>query len=203
VIAGIVIIPAVGALIAAGSSDGVDIDIDEDCLTSLPDIYAIDDCAAFAADYAGGTVKRVASLQNANDQGSCVAKPILGDEHLQGLPLVLVEPVRPAPADRGAFGRLRPLPSGGFNRSWQHLTEPIGGCFEVQCFSGSLIEAQGNGVELSLRDICQVSVSREVLPEKTVGIFVATALPRATRIAEVNLMGWTPPDGIYVPEWRC
>jgi 3-phenylpropionate/trans-cinnamate dioxygenase ferredoxin reductase subunit len=81
VIVGIGIVPAVGALIAAGASGGNGVDVDEYCRTSLPDVYAIGDCAAFAADYAGGTVMRVESVQNANDQATCVAKAILGDEH--------------------------------------------------------------------------------------------------------------------------
>jgi 3-phenylpropionate/trans-cinnamate dioxygenase ferredoxin reductase subunit len=80
VIVGIGIVPAVGALIAAGASGGNGVDIDEYCRTSLPDVYAIGDCAAFAADYAGGTVMRVESVQNANDQATCVARAILGDE---------------------------------------------------------------------------------------------------------------------------
>ena len=80
VIVGIGIVPAVGALIAAGASGGNGVDIDEYCRTSLPDVYAIGDCAAFAVDYAGGTVMRVESVQNANDQATCVAKGILGDE---------------------------------------------------------------------------------------------------------------------------
>jgi len=80
VIVGIGIVPAVGALIAAGAAGGNGVDVDEYCRTSLPDIYAIGDCAAFAADYAGGTVMRVESVQNANDQATCVAKAILGDE---------------------------------------------------------------------------------------------------------------------------
>jgi 3-phenylpropionate/trans-cinnamate dioxygenase ferredoxin reductase subunit len=81
VIVGIGIVPAVGALIAAGATGGNGVDIDAYCRTSLPDIYAIGDCAAFAADYAGGTVMRVESVQNANDQATCVAKAICGDEH--------------------------------------------------------------------------------------------------------------------------
>ena len=79
VIVGIGIVPSVGALIAAGASGGNGVDIDEYCRTSLPDVYAIGDCAAFAADYAEGTVMRVESVQNANDQATCVAKAICGD----------------------------------------------------------------------------------------------------------------------------
>ncbi len=80
VIVGIGIIAAVAPLISAGAAGGAGVDIDEFCRTSLPDIYAIGDCAAFACDYAEGTVMRVESVQNANDQGSCVAKAICGDE---------------------------------------------------------------------------------------------------------------------------
>jgi 3-phenylpropionate/trans-cinnamate dioxygenase ferredoxin reductase subunit len=79
VIVGIGIVPAVGPLIMAGAAGANGVDVDEFCRTSLPDIYAIGDCAAFACDYAGGTVMRVESVQNANDQATCVAKAICGD----------------------------------------------------------------------------------------------------------------------------
>ena len=79
VIVGIGIVPAVGPLIAAGAAGGNGVDIDELCRTSLPDVYAIGDCAAFACDYAEGTVMRVESVQNANDQATCVAKAICGE----------------------------------------------------------------------------------------------------------------------------
>jgi 3-phenylpropionate/trans-cinnamate dioxygenase ferredoxin reductase subunit len=79
VIVGIGIVPAVAPLIAAGAAGGNGVDIDEYCRTSLPDIYAIGDCAAFACDYADGTVMRVESVQNANDMATCVAKRICGD----------------------------------------------------------------------------------------------------------------------------
>jgi 3-phenylpropionate/trans-cinnamate dioxygenase ferredoxin reductase subunit len=80
VIVGIGIVAAVGPLIVAGAAGGNGIDVDEFCRTSLPDIYAVGDCAAFACDYAGGTVMRVESVQNANDQATCVAKAICGEE---------------------------------------------------------------------------------------------------------------------------
>ena len=79
VIVGIGIVAAVGPLIAAGAAGGNGVDVDEYCRTSLPDVYAIGDCAAFACDYADGTVMRVESVQNANDQATCVAKAICGD----------------------------------------------------------------------------------------------------------------------------
>jgi 3-phenylpropionate/trans-cinnamate dioxygenase ferredoxin reductase subunit len=80
VIVGIGIIPAVGPLILAGAAGANGIDVDEFCRTSLPDVYAVGDCAAFACDFAEGAVMRVESVQNANDQASCVAKHILGED---------------------------------------------------------------------------------------------------------------------------
>jgi 3-phenylpropionate/trans-cinnamate dioxygenase ferredoxin reductase subunit len=80
VIVGIGIVPAVGPLIVAGASGANGVDVDEFCRTTLPDVWAIGDCAAFACDYAGGNVMRVESVQNANDMATCVAKAICGDE---------------------------------------------------------------------------------------------------------------------------
>jgi 3-phenylpropionate/trans-cinnamate dioxygenase ferredoxin reductase subunit len=79
VIVGIGIVPAVAPLLAAGAEGGNGVAIDDHCRTSLPDIYAIGDCALFAAEYADDFVMRVESVQNANDQGTCVAKAICGD----------------------------------------------------------------------------------------------------------------------------
>lgn len=78
VIVGIGITPAVGPLIEAGAlaSDGVD--VDELCRTSLPDIFAIGDCAAHANRFAGGSRIRLESVQNATDQGNVVARLIVG-----------------------------------------------------------------------------------------------------------------------------
>jgi 3-phenylpropionate/trans-cinnamate dioxygenase ferredoxin reductase subunit len=82
VIVGIGIVPAVAPLMAAGAQGGNGVSVDEFCRTSLPDVYAVGDCAAFACAFAQDTLMRVESVQNANDQASCVAKHILG----QGVP---------------------------------------------------------------------------------------------------------------------
>ena len=79
VIVGIGIIPAVGPLLAAGAAGGNGADVDEFCRTSLPDVYAIGDCAAHANRFADGAVIRLESVQNANDQAACVARAITGD----------------------------------------------------------------------------------------------------------------------------
>lgn len=79
VIVGIGIIPAVGPLLSAGAAGGAGVDVDEFCRTSLSDIFAIGDCAAHANAFAGGTIMRVESVQNANDMANAVAKSIMGD----------------------------------------------------------------------------------------------------------------------------
>jgi 3-phenylpropionate/trans-cinnamate dioxygenase ferredoxin reductase subunit len=78
VIVGIGIIPCVGPLLSAGAAGGNGVDVDEFCRTSLPDVYAIGDCAAHANDFADGAVIRLESVQNANDQGTTAAKAICG-----------------------------------------------------------------------------------------------------------------------------
>lgn len=79
-IVGIGIIPSVGALLTAGAAGGGGVDVDKYCRTSLPDIFAIGDCAAHANDFAGGAVMRVESVQNANDMANAVAKTIAGEQ---------------------------------------------------------------------------------------------------------------------------
>jgi 3-phenylpropionate/trans-cinnamate dioxygenase ferredoxin reductase subunit len=54
VIVGIGIIPAVAPLIEAGANGSNGVEVDEFCRTSLPHIYAVGDCAAFACDFAEG-----------------------------------------------------------------------------------------------------------------------------------------------------
>ncbi|MBB4614701.1 NAD(P)/FAD-dependent oxidoreductase [Novosphingobium taihuense] len=78
VIVGIGIIPCVGPLLVAGAAGGNGVDVDEFCRTSLPDVYAIGDCAAHANDFVDGAVIRLESVQNANDQATTAAKDICG-----------------------------------------------------------------------------------------------------------------------------
>ena len=79
VVVGIGVIPAVGPLIVAGAAGGNGVDVDEFCRTSLPDVYAIGDCAAHSNHFADGAVIRLESVQNANDMATLVAKAICGD----------------------------------------------------------------------------------------------------------------------------
>jgi 3-phenylpropionate/trans-cinnamate dioxygenase ferredoxin reductase subunit len=78
VIVGIGIIPAVAPLLAAGARGGNGVDVDAQCRTSLPDVFAIGDCAAHHNAHAEGALVRVESVQNANDMGTTVAAEIIG-----------------------------------------------------------------------------------------------------------------------------
>ncbi|HWW64119.1 MAG TPA: FAD-dependent oxidoreductase [Sphingomonadaceae bacterium] len=80
VIVGIGILPAVEPLLAAGAQGGNGVDVDAQCRTSLPDIYAIGDCAAHANPFADGVKIRLESVQNANDQATTAAKAIMGQD---------------------------------------------------------------------------------------------------------------------------
>ena len=78
VIVGIGILPAVEPLLAAGAAGSNGVDVDEHCRTSLPDIYAVGDCAAHENRFAGGATIRLESVQNANDQATTAARHIAG-----------------------------------------------------------------------------------------------------------------------------
>ncbi|BAV64269.1 NAD(P)/FAD-dependent oxidoreductase [Sphingobium cloacae] len=80
VIVGIGIVPETGPLIAAGAVGGNGVDVDEYCRTSLPDVYAVGDCAAHANRFARGAQLRLESVQNANDQAKTAVAHIMGKE---------------------------------------------------------------------------------------------------------------------------
>lgn len=80
VIVGIGIVPAVEPLIAAAAEGGNGVAVDHQCRTSLPDIFAIGDCALHANRFADDMPIRLESVQNANDQATLVAKTIMGQE---------------------------------------------------------------------------------------------------------------------------
>ena len=84
VIVGIGILPAVQPLLDAGASGGAvgtpgGVWVDDQCRTSLPDIFAIGDCALHANSFAGGAEIRLESVQNAADMAATVARAITGD----------------------------------------------------------------------------------------------------------------------------
>ncbi|MCI0148850.1 FAD-dependent oxidoreductase [Paraburkholderia sediminicola] len=81
-IVGIGVVPAVEPLIAAGAKGANGVEVDEQCRTSLPDVFAVGDCALHSNGFAGGAMVRLESVQNANDQAIVVSKV------LRGLPAV-------------------------------------------------------------------------------------------------------------------
>ena len=79
---GIGIAPAVAPLIDAGAHSGNGVRVDGQCRTSLPDVFAIGDCAEQRNRFAQNAWIRLESVQNANDQASIVAKAICGAEDI-------------------------------------------------------------------------------------------------------------------------
>ena len=78
VIVGIGIDAAVEPLLAAGAEGANGADVDAFCRTSLPDVYAIGDCAAHDNLHAGGLRVRLESVQNAHDMAATAARAIMG-----------------------------------------------------------------------------------------------------------------------------
>ena len=77
-IVGIGIDAAVEPLARGRRRRGNGVDVDEYCRTSLPDVYAVGDCAAHENRFAGGARIRLESVQNAHDQATTAAKAIVG-----------------------------------------------------------------------------------------------------------------------------
>ncbi len=90
VVVGIGIDAAVEPLVAAGATCANGVVVDLHGKTSLPDVYAVGDCAAHSNVHANGRMVRVESIQNANDQAMIVAKSIAGslkpDERYDAVP---------------------------------------------------------------------------------------------------------------------
>lgn len=80
VVVGIGIIPSIEPLRAAGAACGNGVEVDETCHTSLPDIFAIGDCALHRNRFADRAAIRLESVQNATDMAATVARAILGEK---------------------------------------------------------------------------------------------------------------------------
>lgn len=80
VIVGVGMRPTVAALVEAGArGDDGGIDVDAECRTSLPGVYAIGDCARQSTPWSGhGGAMRVESVHNAGQHASVVARVITG-----------------------------------------------------------------------------------------------------------------------------
>lgn len=78
VIVGVGITACAQILLDAGAEGSNGVRVDSHCRTSLPDIYAIGDCAEHQNRFANRAWVRLESVQNANDQALIVAKSICG-----------------------------------------------------------------------------------------------------------------------------
>lgn len=80
ILVGIGIDPSTEILGEAGAAVANGVVVDERCRTSLPDVYAIGDCAQHPNRYSHVGPVRLESVQNATDQATVVAKSILGQD---------------------------------------------------------------------------------------------------------------------------
>jgi 3-phenylpropionate/trans-cinnamate dioxygenase ferredoxin reductase subunit len=78
VVVGVGVLPNVELAAEAGLPVASGIIVDEQLLTSDPNISAIGDCALFASPRFGGSL-RLESVQNATDHGRCVAARLTGN----------------------------------------------------------------------------------------------------------------------------
>jgi 3-phenylpropionate/trans-cinnamate dioxygenase ferredoxin reductase subunit len=79
VIVGIGVSPTIAPLIEAGADSGNGVRVDEHCRTSLPDIFAIGDCAEHRNTFADDAWVRLESVQNATDMANTAASWICGE----------------------------------------------------------------------------------------------------------------------------
>ncbi len=86
VVVGVGVLPNIELAAQAGLSVAAGIIVNEQLLTSDPDISAVGDCALFASPRFGGSL-RLESVQNATDHARCVAARLTGDARTyDGLP---------------------------------------------------------------------------------------------------------------------
>jgi 3-phenylpropionate/trans-cinnamate dioxygenase ferredoxin reductase component len=86
VVVGVGVLPNIELAAQAGLSVAAGIIVNEQLLTSDPDISAVGDCALFASPRFGGSL-RLESVQNASDHARCVAARLTGDaKTYDGLP---------------------------------------------------------------------------------------------------------------------
>ena len=78
-IVGIGILPNVEVLVEAGAKATNGVHVDAQCRTTLPDVYAIGDCALHPNRFSNAGVVRLESVQNAMDQAATVSRVLSGE----------------------------------------------------------------------------------------------------------------------------
>lgn len=80
VVVGVGIVPTIEPLVAAGAAAADGVIVDEQCRTTLPNVFAIGDCAAHPNKHADTALIRLESVQNAHDQAVVAARSIVGQD---------------------------------------------------------------------------------------------------------------------------
>ncbi|GEK79147.1 NAD(P)/FAD-dependent oxidoreductase [Agrococcus baldri] len=80
VVVGVGIIPEVEPLRAAGAVCSNGVDVDASCSTSLPNVFALGDCANMERHFASGRQLRLESVPNVTAQAKVVARSLMGEE---------------------------------------------------------------------------------------------------------------------------
>src|SRR5262249_52356123 len=89
-------------------------------------------------------------------------------------------------ASRSSSPRKR---GGGFTFEVQQFVEHLSRCFEVKAFAWGVVVGSQEFVELSMRESCEVGLSRDEAAHATDGIFDAALLPGRIRIAKEGFDG--------------
>ena len=78
-IVGIGMLPTVEVLAAAGAKVTNGVDVDAQCRTTLPDVFAIGDCVLHPNRFSNAGMVRLESVQNATDQAAMVSRILTGE----------------------------------------------------------------------------------------------------------------------------
>lgn len=173
VIAGIGLVPEVGALEAAGADCPNGVRVDSHARTGLQDIYAVGDCALHPNPFAEGAEIRLESVQNASDMAkAAVAHLLQGD---------VAEPYRACPwfwsnqydlrlqtvgLSRGADGHVvRGDPA---SRAWSLVYLRAGKVIALDCINAARDYVQGRalverGARISANQLADASVPLKAL----------------------------------------
>lgn len=133
VLVGIGVVPNAELAAEAGLAVSNGIVVDDFLATADPAISAIGDCAFHPSRYGAGTPLRIESVQNAIDQGRCVAKRITGHP----------EPYAAVPwfwSDQGPY-KLQIVGIGSVGDTAVLRGDPASGQFSVFCYTGNALRA--------------------------------------------------------------
>ncbi len=98
------------------------------------------------------------------------------------------------PRTRDGRSHSRWMQQAGSGSGAQVLGQHLSGCLPPECLSRSTVQRRRDSSELLGAMTGEVGASREVLARQPIGVLVRGALPRAARIAEVDLQTAVEPE---------